>query len=471
MAEQVSVKLDPQASRQELVVAVFDAFDKADLEVVVLRNHAGIADQTEKDIDALVEFSRAQEVLAIIQGCCQRLPGWIVCYDYAFANNFMVTCAPSPNRILDASEPTPRAVRFHFCTYVSISTSEWSLKLKGWKQRVYAGEVPYRCLKIGSLVMNAPADSWQALLLANQLVKKDKIEYRDALTALSRSLPAGLGERVSMICRTSKLDRLALVEFNRNLIECLRSGRGFKLSRRLARMAAMVRLTGKYLTRRNGIIVQFSGPDGAGKSTARENTVAYLQGNLGLKVVGLRGLTPLNNVFGAQLTRLQEILRGVPKVSADEKQRHHRDRRPKSQVKLTLWKCRRLLGLLFLVAQYYPGFLAARIRNHLGQSVVVDTAIHDRFVKAHRPRFPFLEKAVIPLLPKSDVIFQMVADPDAIVARKPELSAVEITEYYHTMNQIFRGNPSVEHVSSDRGVDVANKSIASRLTIMLRSRA
>ena len=72
-----------------------------------------------------------------------------------------------------------------------------------------------------------------------------------------------------------------------------------------------------------------------------------------------------------------------------------------------------------------------------GRVVLIETSPYDIFVKYHMPEFPTLERWLAPLLPRPSVGLLAEADPQAIFARRAELTLGEITGYYERFNRIL----------------------------------
>jgi hypothetical protein len=436
----------PQEMRLAAVSAILAALDAAGLEYVVLRNFEGVAEGTEKDIDLLARPDEFPAFKRLVGEACERFGGQTVTATDRL-DGLQLVCA-FPNR-LDV-----RPIRVHISPFVPLHLSPFQRKVPGLSRRIRIGQVERTRLSAGRLEMWAPSPRWLLLLLLLRQLRKPKTAYAETCRALATTqacpddlradvlAAAAPGASVEALMRASALLMERLGPRRRRAAALLDWGV-------LALRAARARL------RRDGLLVVFSGPDGAGKSTTTDACVRYLREELGLPVGRVKGLTVLaGGGIGRTMTRFQEKMRGVPEgLGVDQVQIQHRDRRPEGRA--LIWRMRRFVGLCAYIAQYYPAYLIARLYNHLGVTVVVDTSVHDRFVKAHRPRFKLLERLFAPSLGVGDVLLQLRADPAVIHARKPELDPAEIAAYYATMDELFAGRRAVRRVDSGRGIDRA----------------
>lgn len=439
--------------RIDVIGSFFSELDRQCMGYMVLRNYKEISEGKEKDVDILSatsDFNRLSDVFVK----CVTAKGWVPIKIRVVKNGLYLNCVIGKKNTGISQDQ--RAIQIHVVSYISIKTSHLQTRVNGYTKRIWFHQVSIKREKVSQLEFNIPSDSWRLLFLVNNYRIKKKSSYlSEIFSLLNRGVVDKLGGTHEVVEKLlESKDNDGLIELAGYLYNhIVNKASYFEVSKEVSYLFLENIMS---LFRGRGIIIIFSGPDGAGKSTTSRNLVEYLECGLGLSVYCFKDIAPVGHYFGRHLTRIQEIIRGVPSdLPTSTKQIQYRDREPRN--KLTLWKVRRLSGLLFYIGQYYIGYIFLHIRTVFGQNIVIDTSIFDRFVKSHRPRFPWLEKIFVPLLPAGDAVFHLVASPDNIISRKPELSKSEIINYYKIMHEIFslKSNEKIVFVKSDLGLDIA----------------
>lgn len=445
--------IDGANIRLALVSELLKRLDNNSVRHVVLRNHEEIASGQEKDIDFLMDVHCFGEARRIAQQVAAQYNAKVV-LDRVCLEGAYITIAFPENL-------ETRAVRLHLNPYVSVHTSPTQLRLRGISTRIRCRQISRDSLTVGGLSFWVPSPDWSTLFLSARLLRKNKEKYLGKIQQLSSSCTVIQKSTIDGIVTAAKSDdAIGLASALQQALREL-SPLGLRF-RGASEWMQLVASSLKSSLKRHGPIIIFSGPDGAGKSTTTAMCARYLKDEIGTKVHFVKGLAPINNAFSRQLLWVHNKIRAVPSnVSSAEVDLHHRDRPPKD--KAMKWKMRRLLGLLFYILQYWPAYAFARLRNHFGEAVIVDTSVHDRFVKAHRPRFPILERIFVPSLPVGDLLIQLRAPSKLINARKPELTVEEIDEYYSSMDSILPSRPEVKRIATDSGPELAARELKAHI--------
>lgn len=446
-------------TRLGFVALYFRAIEAKNVPYALLRNLEDISSGTEKDIDLVVDAGSFGELLRLARECCATAGADII-YSRVSFGGLEITVA-----FLSRLEIRP--IRFHFVPFVSLHTSAAHRRIRGYSRRVRIDDFQTETVTAGDLVVRMPAPHWRLVFTLQRLLRKPKEKYtQEALTLIAddASLSADVIAKVREAVESGDKDKVS--KALRLVFDAAEPS--FKPAHAVSEWIALTGRALKSSLTRKGLIVIFSGPDGAGKSTSTDICVDYLREEAGLPVKRVKGLTLGRGRFGSRLLKVQHRVRGLPEgVSPAAGEMEYRDREPSSRK--GLWKLRRGLGLVIYIMQYFPSYMLARIENHRGVTFVVDTSVQDRFVKAHRPRFPWIERWVAPMLPTGDVLFQLYADPELIHARKPELTVAEIEAYYASMKGLLAGKSSVMRINTDSGVEVASHELRSKLVRLLVS--
>lgn len=183
----------------------------------------------------------------------------------------------------------------------------------------------------------------------------------------------------------------------------------------------------------------FTGPDGCGKSTVLESIKVTLTGDVLDEPVRFRHFYSLKNVL-IHITRRFWWMKSRPRSteSADSSSRHFdnmtvRDR----DTGHWSWRLRKRLALLVGLIDIRLSYVAAWWYRWRGTVVLVETSPYDVFVKYHMPEFPWVERVFAPLLPRPTLCIVLRASPQAIAARKPELTVEEIIDFYNRVDRLI----------------------------------
>lgn len=439
----------------------FSELDAAGVWYVVLRNHEEIYAGIEKDIDMLCSPSDFKLTHTIFSKVCSE-NGHICNWNVSGKSLGLSTEATAFDRDLNTFS---RGLSLHFVGFASVRNSYLKVKIPGYSLKFRNDQIQRFKMAKDGLTFWMPSTDWQILFLLEKMQYKRKIGYKDKIVSLLFDTSSKIGTNNilrSLIHNSLKEDSTT----SERLLVVQKSLKEINYSSNFVKAAKEWLWLGKEnlsaLVKKKGLIITFSGPDGAGKSTTKSHLINFLQDDVGLTVNSIKGFNRLNEpkLMGAVLTKAQYNVRGVSKKSASELENSCRDREPKKGGSF-LWKFRRLIGLLFIITQYPFFYFAGRVRTYLGVTTVVDTSVFDRFVKAHRPRFKLLEKIISPLLPSGDLTFRLYSSPEIINRRKPELTITELEEYYKAMDYIFslKRKSNIKKIETHLGSKIASKEV------------
>ncbi len=186
---------------------------------------------------------------------------------------------------------------------------------------------------------------------------------------------------------------------------------------------------------RKGLVVSFSGIDGAGKSTVLEQFRQLLQNKYRRKVVVLRhrpGLLPMLNAWrvGKQEAEAQAALR-LPRQGSVKKGIG-------AYLRFAYYWCDYFLGQSWVWWRF----------QRKGYVVLYDRYYFDLIIDGKRSNIPIGEKLpglLRPMIRMPDLNVFLWADPAVILSRKQELSEYEISgltaRYIRLFNALLQSNP------------------------------
>ncbi len=182
----------------------------------------------------------------------------------------------------------------------------------------------------------------------------------------------------------------------------------------------------KQMKSKKGLIITFSGVDGAGKSTIIENIKQELEKKLRKRVVVVRHRPSLLPILSAWT-------KGKKQAETDAANRLPRQGENKSSVSS-------LIRFLYYYSDYLFGQFYINFKyKYRGIIVLYDRYYFDFIIDGKRSNIGLNENLVkngYRLILKPDCNFFLYADPEVILKRKQELSAetiLELTEKYSTL--------------------------------------
>ena len=183
----------------------------------------------------------------------------------------------------------------------------------------------------------------------------------------------------------------------------------------------------KQLMANKGIIITFSGVDGAGKSTVIENVKHEIEKRLRRKVIVIRHRPSLLPILSA-------ITKGKEQAEKDAANRLPRQGNNKSSLSS-------LLRFLYYYFDYFVGQFYINFKyKYRGIIVLYDRYYYDFINDAKRSNININEEIVkfgYNFVFTPDLNFFLFADPEIILKRKQELSAETITELTDKYTNLF----------------------------------
>ena len=183
----------------------------------------------------------------------------------------------------------------------------------------------------------------------------------------------------------------------------------------------------KQLMSNKGIIITFSGVDGAGKSTIIENIKHEIEKRLRRKVVVIRHRPSLLPILSA-------ITKGKEQAEKDAANRLPRQGNNKSSISS-------LVRFLYYYFDYFVGQFYINFKyKYRGIIVLYDRYYYDFINDAKRSNININERIVkfgYNFVFTPDLNFFLYADPEIILKRKQELSAETITELTEKYSNLF----------------------------------
>ena len=445
--------------RERFIAYCFESFRSNRVAYCVLRGHENLLSGVDKDIDLLMDPNCFDLAIELFGKAVAEFGGIRVIATGRGKSLYL--------KAILLNEPnTVEAIYMHAVAYVLAKTAARQLDHRGLGHRVWFQDISTVETNVGGVTVFIPSAEYRLLFLMSRYLQRPKKEYLElCLRLLSdceldgridnpetvRAIENALGGGVNSDGRHALC---GLVDSFVNRLT--KAG----MIRHTSRFMPLIRFNLMHGLARRGVLIFFSGPDGSGKTTANELLSDYLRNALGISVLNTKHLYPSSMRLGKQSRKVQAMIRGIDPT---DMRRVERDRGQGLG-----WKTRRLMGLLLLLAQVWPGYVWARYKNIRGYSVIVDTAFFDVFIKGHRPQFPLLEAMFSPLIPCGDAWFVMRADAARIMARKPELTGDEIQEYYRRLDAIESKSRCMSlGVASDEGV---NKVLFNMLMVLRNSR-
>ncbi len=440
--------------RDDFVKRFFNALRNKDCKYCVIRGYIDIFDAVDKDIDIMMNPSDFERAKSIFSEICLEMDGVELQSSVSAKSLYLKLIL---TEIIDG-KIVFNGVYVHAVAYLTIKTKYGDRNKKFVGEKVWLSDTKVQDVNFNNSAITVSTPKYELFFLLARYSQRQKKSYFQRINDILREKnisqwlkDVGLSEQINSLFETPEeevsLESIYLVV--KELYYCLfntNSSVDFHEIKKLA----LLNIFNWFKI--GGRLIFFSGPDGSGKTSANELLTGVLRNKLKVKVLQSKHIYPISRITSSKGQVLQAKLRGIDKENKDEIER---DRGAGYQ-----WYLRRLLGLIYLLVQVYPGFLWARYKNWQGVTVIIDTSCFDAFMKGHRPVFPLLERLVVPLIPCGDAWFVMTSSPETIVKRKPELTRDEIAHYYERLDAIVKYSKCKPiAVESDQGVAVAVETI------------
>ncbi len=414
------------ATDPELVRALFRHLDAARVRYLVLRNHQGYPRALLKpDIGLLIAPDHAGLLVEAVDGACrERDCDWSL---RAGARN---------NVVLDIVDRGGERLKIDARTYESIRLTAAHRLVPGLSYKLFWDDVCRRRVERPDCGFNAYGQPDELILLLNQWRRKRDPRYqRELAEALHAPEAARWFERATGVSAAAFEASSGFQAWHEDALRRLVTARWGpeSLRRVVTTHARALRLL---LGRMRPVLpplVYLSGPDGAGKTAL----AGALDEVLATRKLSCRRLYSLRWLLrGAARRALRQALhaRGAPPERFEPAwQRIEKGLLPPGAPGRDALLTAKLL--LDVLDAAIGGALAGSLRL-AGHVVVVETSPYDVFVKYGMPERPRLERLLAPLLPRPTLLLVLRASPDAIVARKPELTAAEVADYYRRLERV-----------------------------------
>lgn len=442
----------------QLVSALFSEWNDRGIDYVVPRNYEGFPADVGKDLDIIVRHSHIDTLINAALAVFDR--GGYECPDVRRARRgCSIVGTPSSQAGKDPLKHAP--IEIDAGTYVAFHFGKH--RFPGINYKVFAEDFAKRPYSTGDckFFILKPRDQFIALFRQWGFKKKD--EYRRRLEQLlsdSAELEAWFSEVAGLPSNTNpvslpKPDTEAYRSVLRKLSEH-RWGPQSLLRLALTHIRVFVFHRPRTVFRLPPLIY-FTGPDGSGKTTLVEHLKTYLEGR-GIRYAYFYSLKKVLRFMTRYLKWLTKVKRSGRKGagivrSVELRSEDERDRDDGTGY----WRFRKYISLLVGIVDIFLGYALAMLCRLRGQVVLVETSPYDIFVKYHMPKFSLTERIVTPLLPKPSLGILLVASPERIHARKPELTVEELDEYYGRMHDILLyGGVSRVYVHLDTDSHVEN---------------
>ncbi len=410
-------------SGREFVASLLKELDARSIAYVIARRPERLMNPSaDDDIDFIVPADALEEVTGLVYELVRRHGGTCVASDNYLGHAQVAV-------LLTSQRPAPRLVRLDFQTSIAhhgVELVSNRVMLDG-RQR----ESPYW----------RPRPEVEAVaLLLHDLVSKARFRPTDILgiCALRRQAPAEFRSLLAQAIGPSRAARIERALETGRVENLLSERRGIITYRALRGSGRMVgwhirhglRLL-SLAFRRRGALAVVLGPDGSGKTTLIDAVVQGL-GPLGFKSerVYFGATSPL-----LPTKRLLRWLRHGRRHEAEQAERRVQNRET-SKTDLSYF-----LGTIHtMLDQWLRYWVLTRPKLARSRILLCDRYFYDALATpAPRGLKGVLDWLALKLTPRPDIVFVLTDSPEAIYARKPELSVAEIARQQRHYDRLLDG--------------------------------
>jgi len=415
------------------IIDLLSKFEEKSLSYVVLRNYENRFTDLRKDLDLLINPADEQKIIHVIKSMTEKYSLFFnKKLDHKRTVISMLFVEEGINFTLDLNK------------YLTLKKNKNDLAVPGKGQKFYIKDLIVEKKKLNQqqLVFNVLNYDQEILFLLNHILSKKKDAYLSKINSYLKSV----GEKqIKNIKNNHEIYVAIKVCFDNSRLILKRS----QVFRNIKILLEFIRI--KLLSFRLSKVIYFSGPDGSGKTTSIVWTMDYLN-NLNIKYCRTKSLQLAILYF----LNLREDFKYKKKTKKElELIRSDLDLVRDRDTGSLGWAIRRRIGLLVGIFEIcIIGRIYIFLKRITGHVILVEESPVDIFVKRHRPRVKILEIMFMPLLPYPTTSILCVADENKIFARKPELIADEITQYYKQIHKLYNSVKRMNKVNLHTDIEV-----------------
>jgi thymidylate kinase len=182
---------------------------------------------------------------------------------------------------------------------------------------------------------------------------------------------------------------------------------------------------------RNGLLISFSGIDGAGKSTQIEKLCEYLSGR-GIPIVRLAFWDNVVAFPGLRAGFSHKFLHSDGNVGTPAKPANRNDKNTQK------WYLTIARSILFLTDAVNLRRVVRKVRASSSGTIVFDRYIYDQLatLPLHRPLARAYARLLLKIAPRPDIAYLLDAIPEAARERKPEYPLDFMHKYRRSYMQL-----------------------------------
>ncbi|NGX42183.1 MAG: hypothetical protein K940chlam7_00460 [Chlamydiae bacterium] len=459
---------------EQFLRALFLRFQKTNLEYVVLRNYEEYPYSVHKpDIGILISPQHQKLLLHTFKSACQDA-GCMPLFKF-HPVNMISLYAIQPDHNSDGS-PFENFIKVDARTYKALKFKNLMENTPSLNYKVFLWEIKKKKINLDGCefyILDQPDEI--ILLLKQWKRKKDPRHKKKIFEQLKKPL---LADWIQQINDKSSTDIKTLLEnpeepeYDLFFKQCVQTRWGKNTFTRF--MKTQLIALGIAIKRKFSSlppVFYFSGPDGAGKTTATNEVKSFFE----RQHIPYKYFYTLNKILrhiGMRFLWVKHLLLAKNKPSPTFQQfkgrgNGHLDRNTGNWS----WRIKKRLSLVLSFLDFWLGWILATSYRFLGYTILIETSPYDLFIKYHMPYFPGLESTLTRLIPRPNSGFLFKASPNVIRERKKELNQDEIRNYYCRIENLLnniKGN-NYKTIDSGQGIDKMSIKIREEILVLCHS--